>query len=95
MRSATGRSRGGFLRIDLSREAVRERRTLLQLRYPREEKDLSKAVFDGVSAELRTYGLMTPERRIADATIPAATPSVNSEGKARDPEMEQTEKGKK
>ena len=83
----------GFVRIDLSREAVPDATTLLQFRHLLEEKDLSKAIFAAINAQLTAKGLMMREGTIADATILAAPPSVKNEAKARDPEMHQTKKG--
>jgi len=83
----------GFVRIDLSREAAPDATTLLQFRHLLEEKDLSKAIFAAINAQLTAKGLMMREGTIADATILAAPPSVKNEAKARDPEMHQTKKG--
>jgi len=81
------------VRIDLSREAVPDATTLLQFRHLLEEKDLTKAVFAAINAQLTAQGLMMREGTIADATIIPAPPSVKNEAKARDPEMHQTKKG--
>ena len=83
----------GFVRIDLSREAVPDATTLLSFRHLLEEKDLTKQVFEAINARLTAQGLMMREGTIADATIFAAPPSVKNEAKARDPEMHQTKKG--
>jgi len=83
----------GFVRIDLSREAAPDATTLLQFRHLLEERDLSKAIFAAINAQLTAKGLMMREGTIADATILAAPPSVKNEAKARDPEMHQTKKG--
>jgi IS5 family transposase len=83
----------GFVRIDLSREAVPDATTLLQFRHLLEEKELSQGVFAAINAALTAKGLMMREGTIADATILAAPPSVKNEAKARDPEMHQTKKG--
>ncbi|WP_287460154.1 transposase, partial [Accumulibacter sp.] len=42
----------GFVRIDLSREAAPDATTLLQFRHLLEEKDLSKAIFAAINAQL-------------------------------------------
>ncbi|EXI65803.1 MAG: Transposase DDE domain protein [Candidatus Accumulibacter adjunctus] len=83
----------GFVRIDLSREAVPDATTLLQFRHLLEEKELSQGVFAAINAALTAKGLMMREGTIADATILAAPPSLKNEAKARDPEMHQTKKG--
>ena len=83
----------GFVGIDLSRESAPDATTLLQFRHLLEEKDLSKAIFAAINAQLTAKGLMMREGTIADATILAAPPSVKNEAKARDPEMHQTKKG--
>lgn len=58
----------GFVRIDLSREAVPDATTLLQFRHLLEEKDLSKAIFAAINAQLTAKGLMMREGTIADVT---------------------------
>jgi len=83
----------GFVRIDLSQEAVPDATTLLHFRHLLEEKDLSKAVLAAINAQLAATGLMMREGTIADATILAAPLSAKSEAEARDPEMHQTKKG--
>ena len=82
-----------FVGIDLARETAPDATTLLQFRHLLEEKDLSKAIFAAINAQLTAKGLMMREGTIADATILAAPPSVKNEAKARDPEMHQTKKG--
>jgi len=82
----------GFVRIDLSREAVPDATTLLQFRHLLEEKELSKAIFAAINAQLRAKGLMMREGTIPDATILAASLTVKNDAKARDPEMHQTKK---
>jgi len=83
----------GFVGIDLSRESAPDATTLLQFRHLLEEKELTKAVFAAINAQLTAQGLMMREGTIADATILAAPPSVKNEAKSRDPEMHQTKKG--
>ncbi|MBL8394125.1 MAG: IS5 family transposase, partial [Candidatus Accumulibacter sp.] len=83
----------GFVRIDLSREAVPDATTLLPFRHLLEEKALSKGIFAAIKAPLTAKGLMMREGTITDATILAAPPSVKNEAKARDPERHQTKKG--
>jgi IS5 family transposase len=58
-----------------------------------EAHDLTKAIFDAVSAHLEDKGALLRGGTIMDATLIAASPSTkNTDGK-RDPEMSQSKKG--
>jgi IS5 family transposase len=88
-----GQALGGFVGIDLSREAVPDRTTLLQLSHLLEEKEHTQEAFAAMNERLLARGLMMREGTIADAKIRAAPPSVTNEAKARDLDMRQTKEG--
>jgi IS5 family transposase len=81
----------GFAGIDLAVEAVPDETTILNFRHWLERHDLSRSLFDEVSAMRQERGLLMRQGRIVDATIIAA-PSA-TQNKAREPEMHQTKKG--
>ena len=83
-----------FVGIDLSRESVPDATTLLKFRRLLQDNDLTRALFDEINAHLSEQGLLMRAGTIVDATIIAAPSSTKNEGKARDPEMHQTKKGK-
>jgi transposase, IS5 family len=82
-----------FVGIDLSRESVPDATTLLKFRRLLQDNDLTRALFDEISAHLAEHGLLMRAGTIVDATIIAAPSSTRNEGKTRDPEMHQTKKG--
>jgi IS5 family transposase len=83
----------GFAGIDLAVDAVPDETTILNFRHWLERHDLSRSLFDEVSAMLEEGGLPMRQGRIVDATIIAAPSSTKNKQKARDPEMYQTRKG--
>jgi transposase, IS5 family len=83
-----------FVGIDLSRESVPDATTLLKFRRLLQDNELTRALFDEINAHLAERGLLMRAGTIVDATIIAAPSSTKNEGKARDPEMHQTKKGK-
>jgi IS5 family transposase len=83
-----------FVGIDLSRESVPDATTLLKFRRLLQDNDLTRALFDEINAHLSEQGLLMRAGTIVDATIIAAPNSTKNEGRARDPEMHQTMKGK-
>ena len=83
----------GFAGIELGRDPVPDATTVLHFRHWLEEHDLTRALFDEVSAMLEERGLLMRQGTIVDATIIAAAPSTKNKAKARDPEMHQTRKG--
>lgn len=82
-----------FVGIDLSREAAPDATTLLKFRRLLEQHNLTRRIFEVISAHLADKGLMMREGTIVDATIIAAPPSTKNREKARDSEMHQTKKG--
>jgi IS5 family transposase len=83
----------GFAGIELNRDPVPDATTVLHFRHWLERHDLTKGLFDEVSAMLEERGLLMRQGTIVDATIIAAPPSTKNKQKARDPEMHQTKKG--
>ena len=83
----------GFAGIDLAVERVPDETTILNVRHWLERHDLSRALFDEVSAMLEQRGLLMRQGTIVDATIIAAPSSTKNKEKSRDPEMHQTKKG--
>jgi transposase, IS5 family len=83
----------GFAGIDLAVDAVPDETTILNFRHWLERHDLSRSLFEEVSAMLEERGLLMRQGTIVDATIIAAPSSIKNKQKARDPEMHQTKKG--
>jgi transposase, IS5 family len=83
----------GFAGIVLTRDPIPDATTVLHFRHWLERHDLTKGLFDEVSAMLEERGLLMRQGTIVDATIIAAPPSTKNKQKARDPEMHQTKKG--
>src|SRR4051812_8303437 len=83
----------GFAGIDLAVDTVPDETTILNFRHWLERHDLSRSLFDEVSAMLKERGLLMRQGTIVDATIIAAPSSTKNKEKSRDPEMHQTKKG--
>ena len=83
----------GFAGIALNRDPVPDATTVLHFRHWLERHDLTKGLFDEVSAMLEERGLLMRQGTIVDATIIAAPPSTKNKQQSRDPEMHQTKKG--
>ena len=83
----------GFAGIDLAVDTVPDETTILNFRHWLERHDLSRSLFDEVSAMLEERGLLMRQGTIVDATIIAAPSSTKNKQKSRDPEMHQTKKG--
>jgi len=82
-----------FAGLELGRDAIPDETTILNFRHLLEAHDLTKAMFDAVSAHLEEQGALLRGGTIMDATLIAASPSTkNTDGK-RDPEMSQSKKG--
>src|SRR5919202_1838859 len=82
-----------FAGIELNRDPIPDATTVLHFRHWLERHELTKGLFDEVSAMLEERGLLMRQGTIVDATIIAAPPSTKNKQKARDPEMHQTKKG--
>jgi IS5 family transposase len=74
-------------------EGVPDETTILKFRHLLEKHELSKALFDEMTAVLTERGLLLRQGTIVDATLIAAPPSTKNRTKSRDPEMKQTKKG--
>lgn len=74
-------------------EGVPDETTILKFRHLLEQHELSKALFDEMTAVLTERGLLLRQGTIVDATLIAAPPSTKNRTKSRDPEMKQTRKG--
>ena len=83
----------GFAGIELTREAIPDATTVLHFRHWLERHDLTKGLFDEVTAMLEERGLLMRQGTIVDATIIAAPPSIKNKQQSRDPEMHQSKKG--
>jgi IS5 family transposase len=78
-----------FAGLELGRDAIPDETTILNFRHLLEAHELTKAIFDAVSAHLEEKGALLRGGTIMDATLIAASPSTkNTDGK-RDPEMSQ------
>jgi IS5 family transposase len=82
-----------FAGIGLDFEGVPDETTILKFRHLLEQHELSKALFDEMTAVLTERGLLLRQGTIVDATLIAAPPSTKNRTKSRDPEMKQTRKG--
>src|SRR6185437_7030482 len=83
----------GFAGIELNRDPVPDATTVLHFRHWLERHDLTKGLFDEISAMLEERGLLMRQGTIVDATIIAAPSSTKNKQQSRDPEMHQTKKG--
>lgn len=83
-----------FVGIDLGREPVPDATTMLKFRRLLNDNKLGEALFAKVGQELQARGFKVNTGTIVDATIIGAPSSTKNAGKARDPEMHQTRKGK-
>lgn len=83
-----------FAGIDLGHEPVPDETTICKFRHLLEAHELGRTLFDRVNAHLAARGIKVSGGTIVDATIIAAPSSTKNAGKARDPEMHQTRKGK-
>jgi IS5 family transposase len=81
-----------FVGIDLGRESAPDATTLLKFRPLLEVDGLTRQIFETINRHLAEKGLLMREGTIVDATLIAAPPSKNEDGK-RDPEMHQSKKG--
>jgi IS5 family transposase len=83
----------GFAGIDLTRDAIPDATRVLHFRHWLDRHDLTKRLFDEVTAMLEERGLLMRRGTIVDATMITAPPSTQNKEKSRDPEMHQTKKG--
>jgi IS5 family transposase len=79
-------------RVSLDFLGVPDETTILKFRHFLEKHELSKAMFDEITAVLTELGLLLRQGTIVDATLIAAPPSTKKSTKSRVPEMKQTRK---
>ena len=82
-----------FAGLELGRDAIPDETTILNFRHLLEAHDLTKAIFEAVSAHLEDRGALLRGGTIMDATLIAASPSTKNTDRKRDPEMSQSKKG--
>jgi IS5 family transposase len=82
-----------FIGIDLSAEPVPDATTLLKFRHLLERHELTKKIFEEVTALLCERKLLMREGTMIDATIINAPASTKNKSGERDPAMHQTKKG--
>ena len=82
-----------FAGLELGRDAIPDETTILNFRHLLEAHDLTKAIFEAVSAHLEDRGAPLRGGTIMDATLIAASPSTKNKDRKRDPEMSQSKKG--
>jgi transposase, IS5 family len=83
-----------FVGIDLGREPAPDETTILRFRHLLESHDLGRQLFAAVQTHLQTQGLKIATGTIVDATIITAPSSTKNAAKARDPEMQPTQKNR-
>ena len=83
----------GFAGIVLNRDPIPDATTVLHFRHWLERHDLTRGLFEEVTAMLEERGLLMRQGTIVDATIIAAPSSTKNKQQSRDPEMHQTKKG--
>ena len=83
-----------FVGIDLGCEAVPDATTMLKFRHLLEQHKLGEKLFAEVGRVLAGSGMSLKTGTIVDATIIAAPSSTKNRKQERDPEMNQTRKGK-
>jgi IS5 family transposase len=82
-----------FAGLELGRDAIPDETTILNFRHLLEAHDLTKAIFDAVSAHLEEQGALLRGGTIMDATLIAASPSTKNKDGKRDREMSPSKKG--
>ena len=82
-----------FAGLELGRDAIPDETTILNFRHLLEAHDLTKAIFEAVSAHLEDRGALLRGGTIMDATLIAASPSTKNTDRKRDPDMSQSKKG--
>ena len=83
-----------FAGLELGRDAIPDETTILNFRHLLEVHNLTKAIFEAVSAHLADKGALLRGGTIMDATLIAASPSTKNRDGRRDSEMSQSKKGK-
>ena len=83
-----------FAGIDMISDRIPDETTILAFRHLLEKHDLGDQIFKAVKAHLKTNGMAMKQGTIIDATLIAVPSSTKNEKNERDPEMQQTCKGK-
>jgi transposase, IS5 family len=83
-----------FVRVELGDDVVPDETTILRFRHLLEQHDLSSAILDAINGLLEARGLLLRSGTIVDATIIAAPSSTKNADGTRDPELQQTRKGR-
>ena len=83
-----------FARVELGDDVVPDETTILRFRHLLEQHDLTSAILDAINGLLEARGLLLRSGTIVDATISAAPSSTKNADGTRDPEMQQTRKGR-
>lgn len=78
----------------IGRAKVPDETTILNFRHLLERHGLGKVLFESIKEHLAEQGLKLREGTILDASIIAAPSSTKNIKGERDPEMQQTRKGK-
>jgi transposase, IS5 family len=81
-----------FASLELGHDAIPDETAILNFRHLLEANDLTKAIFEAVSAHLEEKGALLRGGTIMDATLIAASPSTKNKSGKRDPEMSQSQK---
>ena len=82
-----------FAGLELGCDAIPDETTILNFRHPLETHDLTKAIFEAVSAHLEDAGALLRGETIMDATLIAASPSTKNKDCPHRLEMSQSKKG--
>ncbi len=82
-----------FAGLELGRDAIPDKTTILNFRRLLERHELTKAGFAAVAEHLEARGALLRGGTIMDATLIAASPSSKNKHGKRDPEMSQSKKG--
>jgi len=83
-----------LVRVELGDDVVPDETTILRFRHLLEQHDLTSAILDAINGLLEARGLLLRSGTIVDATISAAPSSTKNADGTRDPEMQQTRKGR-
>jgi IS5 family transposase len=70
-----------FAGLELGRDAILDETTILNFRHLLERHDLTKAIFAAVAEHLEARGAMLRGGTIVDATLIAASPTKNKQGR--------------
>lgn len=83
-----------FAGLSLADDRIPDETTILHFRHLLEQHQLTQAIFEEVRDLLEEKRLLLRSGTIVDATLIEAPPSTKNQERARDPEMQQTRKGK-